>query len=49
MGHVPSTIAEKHYRRRSIDLLRKWHEKIEAWILDQAGIEFMTEEEKSQN
>lgn len=40
MGHKPSAIAEKHYRRRPIDLLRKWHEKIEEWILDQAGIAF---------
>jgi len=39
MGHKPSAIAEKHYRRRPLDLLRMWHEKIEAWILEQAGIE----------
>lgn len=39
-GHAPSAIAEKHYRRRPLDLLRKWHDKIEAWILEQAGIEF---------
>lgn len=38
MGHKPSAIAEKHYRRRPIDLLRTWHSKIEAWILEQAGI-----------
>lgn len=40
MGHKPSAIAEKHYRRRPLDLLRVWHSKIEAWILEQAGIEF---------
>lgn len=39
MGHKPSAIAEKHYRRRSLDLLRKWHDKIEGDVLDQAGIE----------
>ena len=39
MGHKPSAIAEKHYRKRSIDLLRMWHTKIEGWILEQAGIE----------
>ncbi|WP_321821896.1 MULTISPECIES: integrase family protein [unclassified Burkholderia] len=39
-GHKPSAIAEKHYRRRPLDLLRKWHDKIEAWMLEQAGIEF---------
>jgi intergrase/recombinase len=40
MGHKPSATAEKHYRNRSIDLLRMWHEKIEAWILEQAHIDF---------
>lgn len=39
MGHAPSAIAEKHYRIRPLDLLRMWHERIEAWILEQAGIE----------
>lgn len=39
MGHKPSATAEKHYRVRPLDLLRSWHTKIEAWILDQAGIE----------
>ena len=37
-GHKPSAIAEKHYRRRPLDLLRMWHTRIEAWILEQAGI-----------
>ncbi|KIG07955.1 integrase family protein [Burkholderia sp. MR1] len=37
-GHKPSAIAEKHYRRRPLDLLRMWHDKIEAWILEQAQI-----------
>lgn len=40
MGHKPSALAEKHYRRRPLDLLRMWHDKIEAWMLEQAGIEF---------
>lgn len=44
MGHKPSAIAEKHYRRRPIDLLRVWHVKIEAWMLEQAGIEFKADE-----
>lgn len=39
MGHAPSAIAEKHYRKREISLLRMWHVKIERWILEQAGIE----------
>ena len=38
-GHRPSATAEKHYRRRPLDLLRMWHMKIETWILEQAGIE----------
>lgn len=38
-GHKPSAIAEKHYRRRPLDLLRQWHDKIEGWILTEAGIE----------
>jgi len=44
-GHKPSAIAEKHYRRRPLDLLRKWHVKIEAWILEQAGIKQPKEEQ----
>jgi len=40
MGQKPSAIAEKHYRRRPLDLLRMWHVKIEQWILEQAGIKF---------
>lgn len=45
MGHKPSAIAEKHYRRRPLDLLRKWHTTIEGWILEQASIEQSKEEE----
>ena len=37
-GHKPSAIAEKHYRRRPLDLLRMWHVRIEAWILNEAGL-----------
>ncbi len=40
MGHKPSATAEKHYTVRPLDLLRVHHEKIEAWILEQAGILF---------
>lgn len=46
MGHKPSALAEKHYRRRPLDLLRMWHTKIEAWLLEQAGIEFDAEQAK---
>jgi len=38
-GHKPSAIAEKHYRRRPLDLLRMWHTRIETWILKEAGLE----------
>jgi integrase len=40
MGHKPSATAERHYKVRPLDLLRVHHERIEAWILEQAGIEF---------
>lgn len=39
-GHAPQGIREQNYVRRPIDLLRVWHEKIEAWILQQAGVSF---------
>ena len=39
-GHKPSATAEKHYRVRPLDLLRVHHERIEAWMLEQAKIEF---------
>lgn len=40
MGHKPSATAEKHYTVRPLDLLRLHHEKLEAWILEQAGVKF---------
>ena len=40
MGHKPSATAEKHYTVRPLDLLRVHHEKIESWILEQAGVKF---------
>ena len=39
-GHKPSATAEKHYRVRPLDLLRVHHERIEAWILEQARVQF---------
>ena len=38
-GHKPSATAEKHYKRRPLDLLRLHHERIERWILERAGVE----------
>ncbi len=39
-GHKPSATAEKHYKVRPLELLRVHHEKIEVWILEQAGVTF---------
>ena len=39
-GHKPSATAEKHYKVRPLELLRVHHERIEAWILQQAGVQF---------
>jgi len=41
-GHKPQGVREQNYIRRPLDLLRMWHVKIEAWMLEQAGIEFVT-------
>ncbi|OYV28658.1 MAG: preprotein translocase [Thiomonas sp. 20-64-9] len=40
MGHAPNATAERHYINRPLELLAVWHGKYEAWILEQAGIEF---------
>jgi integrase len=48
-GHKPSALAEKHYRRRPLDLLRSWHDKIEAWMLAQGGISFVPEKRQALN
>ncbi len=37
-GHKPSATAEKHYKRRPLDLLRVHHERIEKWVLEQGGV-----------
>jgi len=39
-GHAPQGVREQNHIRRPLDLLHMWHVKIEAWILEQAGIEF---------
>lgn len=39
-GHKPSATAEKHYTVRPLELLALHHKRIEAWILEQAGIVF---------
>ena len=40
-GHAPQGVRENNYIRRPLDLLRMWHIKIEGWILNEAGIEFV--------
>lgn len=40
-GHTVQSVRERHYMRRSVDLLRLWHVKIETWIIEQAGVEFV--------
>lgn len=39
-GHAPQGVREQNYIRRPLDLLRVHHERIEAWILEQAGVPF---------
>lgn len=39
-GHKLSATAEKHYTVRPLELLALHHGRIEAWILEQAGIVF---------
>lgn len=45
MGHKPSATAEKHYTVRPLDLLRVHHQRIEAWILEQACVPFVADVE----
>jgi integrase len=40
VGHAPKSTGDIHYKFKPIDLLRIWHVRYEAWILEQAGIRF---------
>ena len=40
-GHAPQGVREQNYIRRPLDLLRMWHLKIEAWMLEQARVDFI--------
>lgn len=42
-GHAPQGVREQNYIRRPVDLLRTWHEKIEAWMLEHAEVTFALE------
>jgi integrase len=48
-GHKPQGVREQNYIRRPIDLLRMWHVKIEAWILTEAGINFIPSKARLRN
>jgi integrase len=41
-GHAPQGVREQNYIRRPLDLLRLWHTKIESWMLEQAGVDFVS-------
>jgi len=43
-GHKPQGVREQNYIRRPLDLLRMWHINIEAWILEQAEVEFIIQQ-----
>lgn len=45
MGHKPSATAEKHYTVRPLDLLAVHHKRIEAWILEQADLPVVEDEQ----
>ena len=42
-GHKPSATAEKHYTVRPLELLAAHHQRIESWMLEQAGVIFSAE------
>ena len=42
--HAPQGVREKSYTRRPLDLLATWHNKIEAWLLKEAGIDFKVQQ-----
>lgn len=41
-GHSPEGVRERHYIRRSVDLLRVHHQKFESWVLAEANVEAAT-------
>ncbi|MDM0002701.1 integrase family protein [Variovorax sp. J22P240] len=46
-GHAPQGVREQNYIRRPLDLLRVHHERIEAWMLEQAGVVFVADAQPS--
>lgn len=47
-GHKPQGVREQNYVRRPVDMLRVHHEKLEAWLLQQAGVRFTPSEQRLQ-
>ena len=47
--HKPSATAEKYFTVRPHDLLRLHHDKIEAWVLGQAGVPFVRQAVQGQS
>jgi hypothetical protein len=45
MAHRPNVTAERHYKNRPLELLAIWHGKYEAWIQEQAGVDFAETEQ----
>lgn len=39
-GHKPTGVHEANYKRRDMDTLTRWHQKIEDWFLHTAGIQY---------
>jgi hypothetical protein len=37
-GGAPQGVREQNYLRPPVDFLRVWHMKVEAWVLEQAGL-----------
>ena len=48
-GHKPNATAEKHYIDRPLELLAVWHNKYEAWILEESGVQFGEEKGAGEN
>lgn len=43
MGHAPRSTSERNYKRREAGLLRRWHTKLERFIVEQGQVPFAYE------
>jgi integrase len=48
MGHKPKATAETHYIFRPLELLAKFHNQYEEWILQEAGVQFGAKRARAQ-